>query len=264
MNLFRFVPSYTDYVYEAGKEPLLLMLIAFLVTFLLTRAYTRIARVRGWGSANVGGVHMHHVVVGILLMIAAGVLVFGFDPGEVATEWLAILFGVGAALTLDEFAMVLHLEDVYWSAEGRGSVDAVVTAIVVLLLGFVATAPFEADNGEETNAGFWLVIGLNVLFVLVTFLKGKLKLALFGVLVPPLAFLGAVRLAKPRSWWARRLYDRTGKGRRGRKYLRAVAREAKRRDRYQARMTRLYDLLGGAPSPPSAREPSDAPELDRR
>jgi hypothetical protein len=67
MNLFRFIPGYTEYVYDAGKEPLLLLLIAFLVAFLLTRAYTRIARVRGWGSTHVGDVHMHHVVVGIVL-----------------------------------------------------------------------------------------------------------------------------------------------------------------------------------------------------
>jgi hypothetical protein len=264
MNLFRFVPGYADYVYEPGKEPLLLMLIAFLVTFLLTRAYTRIARVRGWGSAHVGEVHMHHVVVGILLMIAAGVLGFGFAPGEVFAEWLAILFGVGAALTLDEFAMVFHLEDVYWAEAGRGSVDAVVTATVILLLGFVTTAPFEADNGEQANAGFWLVIGLNVVFVLVTFLKGKVKLALFGVLVPPLAFVGAVRLAKPRSWWAKRFYDPAGKGLRGRKYQRAVAREAKRRERWQGRQTRLYDLLGGAPSRPSPREASEGVDPDGR
>jgi hypothetical protein len=259
MNLFRFIPGYTDYVYEAGKEPLLLMLIAFLVTFLLTRAYTRIARVRGWGSAHVGEVHMHHVVVGIVLMTAAGVIGFGFDPGEVFLEWLAIAFGVGAALTLDEFAMVFHLEDVYWSDEGRSSVDAVVTAIVVLLLGLVATAPFGAPQGDLPQSEFWLSIAINVVFVLAAFLKGKLKLALFGVVFPPFAFVGAIRLAKPGSWWARRFYDPDG-----RKYRRAVAREAKRRERWQQRQTRLYDLLGGAPSRPATSEAPDGSELDRR
>jgi hypothetical protein len=259
MNLFRFIPGYTDYVYDAGKEPLLLMLIAFLVTFLLTRAYTRIARVRGWGSAHVGEVHMHHVVVGIVLMTAAGVIGLGFGPGEVFLEWLAIAFGVGAALTLDEFAMVFHLEDVYWSDEGRSSVDAVVTAIVVLLLGLVATAPFGAEQGDVPAAQFWLSIAINVVFVVVTFLKGKLKLALVGVVFPPFAWFGAIRLAKPSSWWSRRFYTPEG-----RKYGRAVAREAKRRDRYQERQTRLYDLLGGAPSRPSSHEASDGPELDGR
>jgi hypothetical protein len=254
MNLFRFIPGYTEYVYEAGKEPLLLMLIGFLVAFLLTRAYTRIARVRGWGSAHVGDVHMHHVVVGIVLMTAAGVIGLGFAPGEVFEEWLAIAFGVGAALTLDEFAMVFHLDDVYWSEEGRSSVDAVVTAIVILLLGLVATAPFGAEQGDEAASEFWFAIALNVLFVVVTFLKGKLKLALAGVILPLFSTVGALRLAKPGSWWARRFYRPSG-----RKHRRAVAREAKRRARWEHRQTRLYDLLGGAPSRPSPEGRSGRP-----
>jgi lysyl-tRNA synthetase class 2 len=262
MNLFRFIPGYSEHVYEAGKEPLLLMLVGFLVAFLLTRSYTRIARVRGWGSTHVGDVHMHHVIVGIVLMTAAGVIGFGFAPGEVFLEWLAIAFGVGAALTLDEFAMVFHLEDVYWSTEGRASVDAVVTATVILLLGLVATAPFGAERGEEPAWEFWFVIGLNVIFVVVTFLKGKMKLALAGVVFPLFAMIGAFRLAKPRSWWGRRFYDPSGEGRRGRKYRRAVRREAKRRERWEARQTRLYDTVGGAPSRPSPREASDGPEID--
>jgi lysyl-tRNA synthetase class 2 len=258
MNLFRFIPGYTDYVYEAGKEPLLLMLIGFLAAFLLTRAYTRVARVRGWGSAEVGGVHMHHVVVGIVLMTAAGVLGLGFAPGEVFEEWLAIAFGVGAALTLDEFAMVFHLDDVYWSEEGRSSVDAVVTAIVILLLGLVATAPFGAERGEEAASSFWLAIGINAVLIAITFLKGKLKLALAGVVFPLFSTVGAFRLAKPGSWWARRFYKPGG-----RKHRRAVAREVKRRARWEPRQTRFYDLLGGAPSRPSPSEAPSGRDLDR-
>lgn len=253
MNLFRFVPGYTEHLYDAGKEPLLLMLVAFLVAFLLTRAYTRIARVRGWGSTHVGGVHMHHVVVGILLMVGAGVIEFGFSPSEVFTEWLAILFGVGVALTLDEFAMVFHLEDVYWSPEGRSSVDAVVTAAVLLALGLVATAPFGAQRDELSVADFWGVIVVNAGLVTLTFLKGKLKLALAGVFVPVCALFGAIRLAKPGSWWAGRFYDPGGEGRRGRKYRRAVARAEKRSARWEERQRRLLDVVGGTPSSESAR-----------
>ena len=47
MNLFRFIPGYETAIYDSGKEPLLLLMLGFLVTFVLTRAYTRIARVRG-------------------------------------------------------------------------------------------------------------------------------------------------------------------------------------------------------------------------
>ena len=73
MNLFRFIPGYETYIYEAGKEPILLLFIAFLVTFALTRLYTRLARVHGWGSGNVGGVHVHHIIPGLVLMAAAGI-----------------------------------------------------------------------------------------------------------------------------------------------------------------------------------------------
>src|SRR4051812_44075560 len=106
MDLFRFIPGYTSAIYNDGKEPLLLLMLGFLVTFVLTRAYTRIARVRGWGSANVGGVHMHHLVPGVLLMLAVGIIDFAFTPGEVVRDFLAIAFGAGAALMLDEFAMI--------------------------------------------------------------------------------------------------------------------------------------------------------------
>ncbi len=58
----------------------------------------------------------------------------------------AALFGAGAALTLDEFALWLHLEDVYWTAEGRSSVDAVMLALLVGLLGFVVIG---VDDGAE-------------------------------------------------------------------------------------------------------------------
>ena len=60
---------------------------------------------------------------------------------------LAVLFGAGAALTLDEFALWLHLEDVYWSREGRSSVDAVLIALVVGALLLLGANPFDADRG---------------------------------------------------------------------------------------------------------------------
>ena len=50
MNLFRWIPGYESAIYDEGKEPLLLLFIAFLVAFALTRLYTRLARTRGWGS----------------------------------------------------------------------------------------------------------------------------------------------------------------------------------------------------------------------
>ena len=86
------------------------MLVAFILTYAGTRFYTRIGRKRGWGSGSVGGVHLHHLVPGVVMSLAAGALVIAFEPGGIPLGLLAVVFGAGAALTLDEFAMLLHLD----------------------------------------------------------------------------------------------------------------------------------------------------------
>src|SRR4051812_26867790 len=104
-------------------------MLAFLVTFLFIRTSARLMRspkVPWWpGSVTTGDLHIHHLVFGIIIMIVSGFLNFAVDPVSPWQEILAILFGVGAGLTLDEFALFLHLEDVYWAEQGRRSVDAV-------------------------------------------------------------------------------------------------------------------------------------------
>jgi len=73
VDAFGFIPGYRHHVVVSGKEPLVLCLIAFLVTFALTRLYTRLARKRGWGSGSVGeGIHLHHMVVGIIFILVPG------------------------------------------------------------------------------------------------------------------------------------------------------------------------------------------------
>ena len=76
---------------------------------------------------SAGGTHVHHLVWGIALLIAVG-YVWLLEVG-VGSSWIAsltaVLFGVGAALTLDEFALWLNLQDVYWERQGRVSVDVV-------------------------------------------------------------------------------------------------------------------------------------------
>ncbi len=118
--MFRFLPGYHEWVYDEGKEPLFLLVLAFLVAFSLARGYTRLARTRGWGSGAVHGVHLHHVVPGIVLVLGAGLLAFsrgGTDP--VLRGVGGILFGVGAALVLDEFALMFYLRDVCSSGSSR-------------------------------------------------------------------------------------------------------------------------------------------------
>jgi hypothetical protein len=207
VNLFRVVPGYESAIFESGREPALVTLVAFLITFALTRACTRIARVRGWGRTHVGSVHTHHLVVGLVLALGSAALEFAFLPKEgVFQLLLAAVFGSGAALVLDEFALVFHLEDVYWEQEGRKSVDAVVLSIVLGSVFLLHAAPL----GLDAEGPRWIVtIGLavNICFVLISALKGKLFLATFGVFLPLLALIGAIRLAEPGSAWARWRYE---------------------------------------------------------
>ena len=62
---------------------------------------------------------------------------------------LSALFGVGAALTLDEFALILHLDDVYWAKEGRGSIEATLMGFTFGLLCLLAAAPLGSDPGKD-------------------------------------------------------------------------------------------------------------------
>jgi hypothetical protein len=81
---------------------------------------------RGWGR------HIHHPVFGIIILLLVGYgwlceLGFGSDHSSIfLSRPMAILYGVGAALTLDEFALWLNLKDVYWSPQGRSSSDAII------------------------------------------------------------------------------------------------------------------------------------------
>jgi hypothetical protein len=242
VNLFRFIPGYDTSIYDAGREPAFLMLVAFMLTYAGTRFYTRIGRGRGWGSGSVGGVHLHHLVPGVVMSLAAGGLVIAFKPDGIPLGLLAVVFGAGAALTLDEFAMLLHLDDVYWTQEGRLSIDACMTAAAFLGLALLATSPFEQSGNEQ---GRWIAvaaIATNGVFVVVTMLKGKLKMGLIGIVVPPVALVGTLRLAKPGSIWTRLLYPK-----RGRRMRRSIARYERREARWAGRRNRLYDLIGGTP-----------------
>ena len=249
MNLLRFVPGYESAIYETGREPALVMLAAFAITYALTRGYTRIARVRGWGSTHVGGVHMHHLVVGLVLAFVAGAVQFAYLPGEGFLQLLlAAAFGTGAALVLDEFALVFHLNDVYWEDEGRKSVDAVVLGLAFGAIFLLHAAPL----GQATDGPRWLltaVLLVHLTVVVACALKGKLFLALFGMFVPLLAWIGAIRLAEPGSIWARRRYPAESTKRR-----RSEERYARYGARWRPRKERLWDLIGGSTGRPGESE----------
>ena len=183
------------------------MLVAFLLTFLATRLITKMIRSgRGpFRDTTLGGVHVHHQVYGIFLMLTSATAEFTYQPDPPWVQVLAVLFGVGAALTLDEFALWLHLEDVYWTPEGRQSVDAVLVAVVIGLLLLVGANPLgEGSGGGERVAA--LTLGTNLVLALIAITKGRTAMGLIGVFVPLLSLVAAVRLAKPTSYWARRWY----------------------------------------------------------
>lgn len=215
-------PSWWLRLYEAevldrGKQPLLLLLLGVLGGFLAIRVSTRLirARVRWWpGNVSVGGVHLHHVVVGVGVMTAAGVVGFAAPATVGWRSALALIFGVGTGLVLDEFALLLHLRDVYWSREGRSSVDAVVLVAALTAMVLLGALPFDLGEAGDAQTGGeggarWAasaLIALNAALSVVTAVKGKLYTALLSVPLWPVGMVGAVRLARPDSPWARRRY----------------------------------------------------------
>ena len=129
---------------------------------------------------------------------------------EAANAIAGVLFGIGLALVLDEFALILHLDDVYWEAEGRVSVDAVFLVGGMLVLLLLGASPEGVDGlPSEVETARWIIlVQLFVVFgcVVVACLKGKVISGLLGLFIPPLALFAAVRLARPRSPWAHWFY----------------------------------------------------------
>ncbi|HEY6794200.1 MAG TPA: hypothetical protein VI248_05920 [Kineosporiaceae bacterium] len=246
---------YSRYIYIPGKQPLFLLLASFILAFLFIRLSTRMIRAQvSWWPGNVspGGLHVHHVVFGTAFALISGV--GSFSPSGHGTPWrevFACLFGVGAALILDEFALILHLEDVYWSEEGRKSVDAVFLGAAIIGLIILYADPLSVKRADQ-RAPLWavmLIALVNLVFVLITFLKGKLWTGFLGIVVPVLAVVGALRLARPGSPWAHRRYAADS-----RRLRRAQAREQRVHIRITRIRHRFGDLVGGKPdAPPPAQ-----------
>ncbi|OLC23103.1 MAG: hypothetical protein AUG06_02910 [Actinobacteria bacterium 13_1_20CM_2_65_11] len=125
------------------RERLFLASLAFLLTFAGVRAMTFTIHIGIGPFQNVtaGGLHIHHLVWGILLLLVVGYLwLIQVGTGQSQhAGWFsritAIAYGVGAALALDEFALWLNLKDVYWERAGRQSVDAVFIFASLLSVG---------------------------------------------------------------------------------------------------------------------------------
>jgi hypothetical protein len=131
---------------------------------------------------------------------------------------------------------------VYWSEEGRSSVDAVIFAAIIGGGYIVGFTPLDA-NGNSTLA-IVVSVALTLAFCALVALKGKISTAVIGMFIPPVAWVAAIRLARPNSFWARRRYPKGS-----RKLIEAT----RRKERHDRRVRRFQDLIGGAPSLPSPR-----------
>ena len=123
-----------DRIWDRPRRRLFVASVSFFLTFAGVRAvvYAVLHHIPPFHFIiQPGGRHIHHLVFGILILLAVGYgwlceIGSGSDGSSLLIgRLMSVLYGVGAALTLDEFALWLNLKDVYWSVEGRSSFDAV-------------------------------------------------------------------------------------------------------------------------------------------
>jgi hypothetical protein len=245
-------------IVHTGRLPLFCFFVAFLFGFGFIRLSARLirARVRWWpGNMVAGKIHVHHMVFGVVFMAVGGVAELAVPLHSL--PWRsgpAALFGLGLAWVLDEFALILHLRDVYWSNEGRLSIDAVFVAAGLTALLLIGASPVGVQSVAEyhrlpgsAGSDVTLAVAGAGLFVLAatTLLKGKVWTGLFGLIIPLLLVVGAFRLARPDSPWARWRY----RGRPG-KLAKARRREQRLRLPVVRAKIRIVDLLTGSHDQP--------------
>ena len=240
---------WNDQILADEKQGLFLVLIGFILSFAFIRMSTRLmrsSRVPWWPGSVVsdGGVHLHHLVFGIVTMMIAGTLGLAVLGDSPYAEICAFFFGVGAGLTIDEFALWVYLDDVYWAEEGRASIDATVIAAAGMMLILLGFSPFSFDTSSigETIAS---LLGAAIVFALVAicFAKQRVLHGAVGFFVFPVAIYGAARIGKPGSPWARRRYGER------RPAKQAKAEERFQPDRHTERFKNAFrDIVGGKPS----------------
>jgi len=128
---------------DRPRRRLFVASVSFFLTFagVRTVVYAILHQIPPFHFIEVGGRHIHHLVFGIIILLLVG---YGWlaeigtgadDSSILLSRLMSILYGVGAALTLDEFALWLNLRDVYWSREGRSSIDAIILFGALLAMG---------------------------------------------------------------------------------------------------------------------------------
>jgi hypothetical protein len=141
---------------DRPRRRLFLAALGFFITFTVARslAYVNYHHIGPFHDIYIGGRHIHHLVWGILILLSVGYgwlleIGSGSESSSIlASRIMSVLYGAGAALTLDEFALWLNLEDVYWARQGRESIDAVVLFGSLLLMAIWGGGFFRAIAGE--------------------------------------------------------------------------------------------------------------------
>src|SRR4051795_7880745 len=160
-----------DQLVSHHRQALFIVLVSFLLSFGLIRLSARLGRsprFEWWPGSVVsdGGVHLHHLVWGIWLMLAGGALGFALFDSSGWREVAAAVFGIGAGFTIDEFALWVYLDDVYWAEEGRSSIDATVIAAAGMLLVLLGVSPFSFETGSA-SAVIGSILSATFVFLLV-------------------------------------------------------------------------------------------------
>jgi len=241
-----FSDFWQDQLVEHNRQALFLVLVGFLGSFVFIRISTRLMRspkVPWWPGSIVseGGVHLHHLVFGIVTMMIAGTIGFALMGTSPWFEICALAFGIGVGLTIDEFALWVHLDDVYWAEEGRRSIDATVVAAVVMALLVFGVRPFEIESDSMGLLVASIVAAfINFSVAGICFMKDRILHGIVGFFILPIGIYGAMRLAKPNSAWARRRY---GERRPGKQV--AAAKRFPPDRRTQRFKERFRDIVGG-------------------
>jgi hypothetical protein len=125
-------------------ESSLVATCAYLLTLGVVRAFILLTRDSPLSAdISIGGIHIHHEVFGVLILLIAGVMALD----EVFRLQRAALFGLGAALVLDEFALIVYLQDVYWLPQGVLSVMAIAVGLAALLVNAWRGRAFLRETG---------------------------------------------------------------------------------------------------------------------
>jgi hypothetical protein len=140
-----FIALYRHHLSRTHRERRFLAAVAFYLSFAIVRLLAHAIRsgVGPFHNIEIAGRHVHHLVLGILILLVVGygwLLQLGADVhanSRLSERVMAVLYGIGAALTLDEYALWLNLEDVYWTQQGRASIDAVLLFGALLILGIL-------------------------------------------------------------------------------------------------------------------------------